>query len=499
MTEGPTVPDEGDFPAIPEGVETTAAPRIGVDEWVASSEGRRQQVGPVARVWRRTPPVGRLAIFVIPAIAFPFLVNTGDIYRYGVITLIYAILALGLNITVGWAGLLDLGFIAFFGFGAYGYGVLASNHSGNHWQAELAVPLVVAATALLGVLVGLPSRRLVGDYLAIVTLFFGQAFVIFVNNANRIDFPFLGQTNLTGGSAGIDGIDPLFFFGWKADTTREYYFISLAAFVLVITVSYLVNTSRTGRGWRALREDSLAAEAMSIPTRGLKLMAFGFGAGIAGLVGCIYGSVQTGAFPGDYAVGLLITIYAILILGGLGSLEGIVLAALIINGVPELLRNPDNGRWVFYGAIILALLLVVRPLWKLAAVFAGVVVFGFVVHGVADLIWDRGTAGTPQGSGRLADAAGSWVLIPSNPTQLANWAYIALIGALILVTRLKGTWRLVVLVPTLYLASFVWENLLFQPQNITGPTRLLLLGAALVILMNARPQGLFGTPRVEIV
>jgi ABC-type branched-subunit amino acid transport system permease subunit len=350
---------------------------------------------------------------------------------------------------------------------------------------------------MLGVLVGLPSRRLVGDYLAIVTLFFGQAFVIFVNNANRIDFPFFGTTNLTGGSAGIDGIDPLFIFGWRADTTREYYFIALGVFVLVIAVSYLVNTSRTGRGWRALREDALAAEAMSIPTRRLKLMAFGFGAGIAGLVGCIYGSVQTGAFPGDYDVGLLITIYAILILGGLGSLEGIVLAALIVNGIPELLRNPDNGRWVFYGAIIIALLFVIRPLWKLAAVFAGVVVFGFVVHAISNVVWDRGTAGTPEGSGRLAEWAGDWVLLPSNPTQIANWCYLALIAALILVTRLKGSWRLVALVPTLYLAAFVWENLLLE--NITGPTRLILLGATLVILMNARPQGLFGTPRVEIV
>jgi branched-chain amino acid transport system permease protein len=497
MSEGPTVPDEGDFPAVPEGVETTAAPRIGVDEWVASAEGRRAEVGPVARAWRRTPAIGRLAIFVIPAIAFPFLVNTGDIYRYGVITLIYAILALGLYITVGFAGLLDLGFIAFFGFGAYGYGVLASSHSGHHWQAELAVPLVVGATALLGVLVGLPSRRLVGDYLAIVTLFFGQAFVIFVNNANRIDFPLLGHTNLTGGSAGIDGIDAMFFFGWKADTTREYYFLALGTFVLVITVSYLVNTSRTGRGWRALREDSLAAEAMSIPTRRLKLMAFGFGAAIAGLVGCIYGSVQTGAFPGDYDVGLLITIYAILILGGLGSLEGVVLAALIVNGVPELLRNPDNGRWVFYGAIIIALLFVIRPLWKLAALFAGLVVFGFVVHAIGDLVWDRGTAGTPVGSGRLAEWASDWVLLPQNPTQIANWCYIALIAAIIVVARLKGTWRLVALVPTLYLAAFVWENLLLE--NIVGPTRLILLGATLVILMNARPQGLFGQPRVEIV
>jgi ABC-type branched-subunit amino acid transport system permease subunit len=488
-------------PGISERPEEDDRPRIGVDEWVASVDDRREQVtgisGRIKETWRRLPPIGRLAVFVVPAVAFPFFGNTGDIYRYGVITLIYAVLALGLNIVVGYAGLLDLGFVAFFGFGAYTYGVLASGHSGNHWQAELAVPLAVGATALLGVIIGLPSRRLVGDYLAIVTLFFGQAFVIFVNNANRINFPLFGHVNLTGGSAGIESIDPLVFFGWKADTTRELYFISLAAFILVISVSYLVNTSRTGRGWRALREDSLAAEAMSIPVRRLKLMAFGFGAGVAGLVGCIYASVQTLAAPGDYDVALLITIYAILILGGLGSLEGIVVAALIINGVPELLRNPDNGRWVFYGAILIGLALMVRPFWRFLAVIASTIVFGFVVHGIADLVWERGTAGQPFGSGRLADAAEKWMLLPDNPVQIANFAYVALIAAVIVLTRLRGTLRLVALVPTLYLAGFVWENLLLE--NIVGPTRLILLGALLVVLMAARPQGLFGERRVEIV
>ena len=196
---------------------------------------------------------------------------------------------------------------------------------------------------MLGLLVGLPSRRLVGDYLAIVTLFFGQAFVVFVNNANRIDFPFIGHTDLTGGANGLDNIDPLNFFGWKVTTTKEYYYFTLGAFVLVMTLLYFVNESRTGRAWRALREDPLAAEVMSIPINRLKLMAFVFGAATAGFAGSIYGSVQTGAFPGDFDVGLLITIYAIVILGGAGSLAGVIVAAHHRQRGPGASARPEPG------------------------------------------------------------------------------------------------------------------------------------------------------------
>ncbi len=148
------------------------------------------------------------ARLLIPAVIFPLVSNTGNIYRYGVLTLIYALLAYGLTIVVGFAGLLDLGYIAFFGFGAYAYGFLASQHTGRHWQALVVLPIVVIAAAVLGIVLGSPSLRLLGDYLAIVTLFFGQAFVLFANNANRIDFPFFGEVDLTGGSHGPRGRRP---------------------------------------------------------------------------------------------------------------------------------------------------------------------------------------------------------------------------------------------------------------------------------------------------
>ncbi len=474
--------------------------RIGVDEWVSSVEGRRDRysgvTGRLRRVWDAAPPAARLLVFVVPAAIYPLITTEGNLFRYGLITLLYALLALGLNVTVGFAGLLDLGYIAFFGFGAYTYGYVASGHTGRHWPAALAIPLAVAVAAVVGLLVGLPSRRLVGDYLAIVTLFFGQTFVVFVNNANRIDFPFVGHVDLTGGSNGIDNIDPLDFFGWKVSTVQEYYYFALGAFLVVMILLWLANESRTGRAWRALREDPLAAEVMSIPINRLKLLAFVFGASIAGFAGAIFSSVQTGAFPGDFDVGLLITVYAIVILGGAGSLAGVIVGALIVNGVPELLRDPAQAELVFYGTIALALLLKLRPWRVLVAVVAATIALGFAVHAIADAVWPRWTAGTSGGEGRLSHWIEHWVLLPSNPTKIADWAYVILIALILVLTLLHGFWRHVVLVPTLYLASFVWENLLIQ--NTAGATRFLLLGALLVVLMNARPQGLFGTARVEI-
>ena len=202
--------------------------QVGVDDWVAQAEERRERqagvAGAIQRGWDQVPPVGRLVILLGPFAIFPFFANEGNLFRYGLITLIYALLALGLNVVVGFAGLLDLGYVAFFGFGAYLYGIMASGHSGHHLQAEIAIPIVMVSTALLGLLLGLVSWRLLGDYLAIVTLFFLQAFVIFVNNANGgpsdWSYPFVGKVDLTGGANGLDQIDPLNFFGYEITTTR---------------------------------------------------------------------------------------------------------------------------------------------------------------------------------------------------------------------------------------------------------------------------------------
>jgi ABC-type branched-subunit amino acid transport system permease subunit len=494
-------PEEPPVTDLPERPDAATRPRVGVDEWVAQVEGRRERgrglTGLVQRLWERLPPFGRLALFVVPAALFPVFTGSNTLSRFGVFTLLYVLLGLGLNIVVGFSGLLDLGYVAFYGFGAYTYGFLASGHSGHHWPAEAAIPLVVVLTALLGLLLGLPSRRLLGDYLAIVTLFFGQAFVTFVNNANYINFPFFGYLDLTGGANGLDRIDPLNFFGYKLTTTKQNFYFLLGAFVVVITALYFANESRTGRAWRALREDPLAAEAMSIPVNRLKLLAFSFGAATAGFTGAIYGAIHTGAFPGDYDIGLLITVYAVVILGGTGSLAGVVFGAIIVNCAPEILRTPSQAGWLFYGAIVIALLVKLRPWHRLAAVLAALVGLGFALRGIADAVWPRMTAGTSRGEGLIARIFEHWILLPRHPEKMADFAYVILIAAILFVIQTRGIWRTVALVPTLYLVAFVWENRLIEET--AGATRLILLGALLIALMNARPQGLMGTARVEIV
>jgi len=498
--------DPGPPAGVPGTPDSVDRPRVGVDEWVAQHEERREAyrglAGAVRRVWERIPPGGHLALLLGPFAIFPFVSsNEGNLFRYGLITLIYALLALGLNIVVGFAGLLDLGYVAFFGFGAYLYGILASGHSGHHLQAEVAIPIVVVSAALLGLLLGLTSWRLLGDYLAIVTLFFLQAFVIFVNNANGgindWSYPFVGKVDLTGGANGLDQIDPLNLFGYHITTTRQYYFFTLISLALVMTMLYFVNQSRTGRAWRALREDPLAAEVMSVPVNRLKLLAFMFGAATAGYTGTIFGAVQTGAFPGDYDVGLLITIYAIVILGGLGSIGGVVVGALVVNGFPELLRSSANARFLFYGVLVFGLVVAMRPWYRPVIVLAGTIAFGFVTHAIVGAAWSRGTAGSIEGGGRFADALEHWVLLPTHTGEIAGWAYFGLIVAALMLTLLQGWWRTIALIPTLYLAAFVWENKLVE--QVSGATRLILLGALLVVIMNARPSGIFGTSRVEIV
>jgi len=494
---------EGGLPGgAPEQLEVDR--RVGVDEWVAQVEERREAhkglTGVVSRAWERVPAAGRLVILLGPFAIFPFFANEGNLFRYGLITIIYALLALGLNVVVGFAGLLDLGYVAFFGFGAYLYGIMASGHSGHHLPAEIAIPIVVVSTALFGLLLGLTSWRLLGDYLAIVTLFFLQAFVIFVNNANGgqsdFSYPFVGRVDLTGGANGLDQIDPLDFFGYHITSTKQYYFYTLISLALLMTMLYFVNGSRTGRAWRALREDPLAAEAMSMPVNRLKLLAFMFGAATAGFSGTIYGAVQAGAFPGDYDVGLLITIYAIVILGGLGSIGGVVIGALVVNGAPELLRSSANARFLFYGVLLLALFVAMRPWYRPVVVFLGTIAFGFVVHAIAGAAWPRGTAGHIEGGGTLGRALEHWVLLPTHTGRIAGWAYFALIVAALVLTLIHGWWRTIALIPTLYLAAFVWENKLVE--QVSGATRLILLGALLVVIMNVRPSGIFGTSRVEI-
>jgi ABC-type branched-subunit amino acid transport system permease subunit len=504
MDEHPIDPNETDVPVRPDEAQR---PRIGVDEWVARHEDRSERyAGPWGRVRRlidRTPPAAQLGVALVIGCLFPLVATSDYVTRVGVDTMIYILLALGLNVVLGYAGLLDLGYIAFFGFGAYTYALLSSNQlnqpDGIHLPSGVAMLVVLVLSAILGFLLGLPSGRLFGDYLAIVTLFFGLMFVEFTNNANRIGFPFgIGQIDLTGGPNGITNIDPISFFGFEltAGHYDKYFYFLLVMFAIYVVLIYFANESRTGRAWRALREEPLAAEMMSIPVKRLKLLAFVFGAATAGLTGSVFASLQANVFPSNFGLPILITLYAMVILGGVGSIPGVIVGAIVLNSLLEILTVPSHARDLFYGAIVVAMLALIRPWRLLAAVAAGTIAFGFVVHAIGDAFWERGTAGTPQGGSRLADALDSWVLVPSNPKDIGNVAFVVLVAAVLALTVIKPPWRWILLPPVLYLAAFVWENRLIYEPSVT---RFILIGAALVALMAARPQGLLGTPRVEIV
>lgn len=493
--------------------EGETSPAVGRDEWVARHGEHRQDrsgwVGILERRVRLAPWWAWLILFVAAFALLPVVSDSGYVRRVAFDTLVYMLLALGLNVVVGWGGLLDLGYVAFFGIGAYTYAYLASDRYDIHLPTLVLIPSIALFAALVGYLVALPSKRLVGDYLAIVTLFFLQIFntALLNGDAGGIEelFGWLGwSSDVTGGPNGILNVDPFSFFGHEIVVSRdgvfnvEYVYVTLAMFAVVYVLLRLVNHSRTGRAWRSLREDPLAAELMGMPVSSLKLLAFAFGAAVAAVTGTVFAGLNGNVFPQTFSFTLLITIYTMVILGGVGSQAGVVVGAILISVMLEFLREPSDSRVLFYMLLIGGLIAVFRFSWRLAAVLGGVAVFGILAHAVAKAIdagWVNGSVGDDQS--RLADWASEWVIVP---TGLASWipavSYVSLVALTLVLTLLRGWLRMVVLVPTLYLAAFVWENvMLAKPES----TRYILLGAMLVGLMILRPSGLFGERRVEIV
>ena len=496
MTESRDTPE----PVQPAEESEPQTTRIGVDSWVAESEGRRSRT-PAAllgRGWERTPDALKLLAFVGFAASFPFWTSQADLFIFGLFTLLFVALGMGLNVVVGLAGLLDLGYVAFYGIGAYTYAELSSPKYNIHWPAEVTIPIAMATAALVGLFLGFASRRLLGDYLAIVTLFFGQAFVFVTNVSN--------PWGLTGGADGIAQVDPITFFGYQLKSTKQLYFFLLIVVTFLATAIHFANQSRTGRAWRAQREDPLAAEAMSIPVNRVKILAFVFGAAIAGLCGAIYVTIETAAVATNFNVSVLIIFYAIIILGGIGSIAGVIVGAVIINGVFEYLQpvnpHPEVKRWLFYGTIVL-LVLLIKPVIRPVLVLAATLGFGFAVHAIvaatAGAAW---TTGIPLNSNTGLPVSGGtwiakWVVIPFDPHgSFNNYLYIGLVVALVGTVALKGWWRMAALVPTLYLAALAWENVLEQQGGVTA---FILFGVMLIGLMTTRPQGLLGTHRVETV
>jgi len=339
---------------------------------------------------------------------------------------------------------------------------------------------------VLGLIVGWPSRRLIGDYLAIVTLFFGEAFVEFTNNVAPHTF---------GGPNGIVGIDTIKSFGIQLTSNQAYYYLLVVVLVAVMAVLRLLETSRTGRAWRAVREDPLAAAAMTIPVNRVKLMAFAFGAMVAALAGTIFAAQQISVFPPDFETPILILIYAGLILGGAGSIAGAATGALVVMVIYDgLLRSTTDSGYLFYGIILLTLLVKLRPWRRLGVVLVATAALGFAAHAIAGAISSSAVAGHPVSAGWIGTALQNWVIIPSDPRIPGNVGFVVLICLLIALVQAKGNWRTILLVPTIYLGAFVWETRLAAEPSIT---RQLMIGAILIVMMTARPQGLLGQRRVE--
>ncbi len=271
-------------------------------------------------------------------------------------SLLYILLALGLNIVVGFAGLLDLGYIAFYAVGAYMFALLASPHltenipalaalfpNGLHTPLWLAIPLGAGAAALVGVLLGAPTLKLRGDYLAIVTLGFGEIIRVFINN---LDAP----VNITNGPKGINSIDPFHvgpvnlgepwhIGGFTLPSVTLHYYLFLGLVVLAVVVCSRLHDSRLGRAWMAIREDEIAAKAMGLNTRNLKLLAFGLGAMFGGVSGVLFASFQGFVSPESFSLQESVMVVAMVVLGGLGHIPGVILGAFLLASLPEVLRH----------------------------------------------------------------------------------------------------------------------------------------------------------------
>lgn len=277
---------------------------------------------------------------------FPFLMN--DYYTdVAVLAGIYIILALGVNIVIGFSGLLHLGFAAFYGIGAYSNALLTTALGLGFWSA---LPLTLLLTSFAGLLLAFPALRLRGDYLAIVTLGFGEIIRLVLNNWDRV----------TRGPNGISNIPPPVIYGFEISSLRYYYYL---VFVFVLIAAFIVkrvHRSRTGRAWLAIREDETAAEAMGIDTRKYKFMALSFGAFWAGLAGALFASKMHFVSPESFTFMESVFVVCMIILGGLGSIAGVILGSLILVLLPELLREFQLYRMLALGAG-LVLMMIFRP------------------------------------------------------------------------------------------------------------------------------------------
>jgi len=350
------------------------------------------------------------ALLGVALVLFPFFAASyGNSWvRIMDFALLYIMLALGLNIVVGFAGLLDLGYIAFYALGAYMTGLLASpqfatvlqsfvdnypavgnalvslfgpeiTENGIHLSVWFIVPLGAALAGFFGALLGAPTLKLRGDYLAIVTLGFGEIIRIFMNNLNA-------PVNITNGPQGINLIDPIHIFGvslagepgshatlhfgdFSMPSVNAYYFLFLALCIAIIFISSRLQHSRLGRAWVAIREDEIAAKAMGINTRNVKLLAFAMGASFGGVSGAMFAAFQGFVSPESFSLTESIAVLAMVVLGGMGHIPGVVLGGVLLAALPEVLRHVvEPVQQTLFGTVLIEAEVLRQLLYGLAMV-----------------------------------------------------------------------------------------------------------------------------------
>jgi len=306
---------------------------------------------PVAPRGRAGPPVRTLlALALLAALAAIPAFASNYVLEVLTNTWLYVVLCLGLNIVVGYAGLLDLGYAAFFAVGAYATGILTTRLGVDFWAT---IPAAVLCAVAAGVVIGGPTLRLRSDYLAIVTLGFGEMVRIAARNLS-----------ITGGASGLVGIRRPVLFGVRLDQVGQFYYVFLGLAVLAWVLSARVENSRIGRAWRYVRFDEDAAEAMGIDRVAVKLYAYMLGAVFAAVAGCFYAARMTAISPETFSFAQSVLILVGVVLGGMGKIPGVALGAVVLTVFPEVFRAIGSMRMLVF-AVLLLLLMLLRPhgLW----------------------------------------------------------------------------------------------------------------------------------------
>ena len=306
----------------------------------------------------------------VAAVMLAYLPVEMDTFERGIMfnIALYTLLGIGLNVVVGYAGLLDLGYVAFFATGAYLYALLTGPERGGGFDTGIpfwvVLPMALLLAALVGVALGIPVLRLRGDYLAIVTLGFGEIIRIMLNN---------NPNGLTQGPQGVFGLPDTSILNTSITTPFEYYYLILAGCLLAAFATERILGSRVGRAWEAIREDEDVAASMGIDTTLYKLLAFAIGAAIGGAGGVIFAAKQGSVFPSDFDLNVSINVLALVIIGGMGNVRGVLLGAFLLIGLPDVLRDfsvnlgfarfnniGQDYRLVIFGAALVTVM-VLRP------------------------------------------------------------------------------------------------------------------------------------------